>query len=153
MRARLRDIDVFRDSLTRCRRAIVSGGWAELTLVDAEPDCLSIGEVNQQTLFTRVAAVVHHGGAGTTTAAALAGAPQVVIPQGYDKPYWAQRVQHLGIGTAHTPGMPTADSLASALSQTLRPNVRTRAEVVAAGIRAEGAQVAARLLVSTEPQN
>ena len=76
-----------------------------------QPDCLAIGEVNQQALFTRVAAVVHHGGAGTTTAAALAGAPQVVIPQIYDQHYWAQRVHALGIGTAHAPGAPTADSL------------------------------------------
>lgn len=62
------------------RRAIVLRGWAELSLVDNEPDCLSIGEVNQQALFKRVAATVHHGGAGTTTAATQAGAPQVVIP-------------------------------------------------------------------------
>ncbi|MBW8879313.1 MAG: hypothetical protein JF614_30615 [Acidobacteria bacterium] len=70
------------------RRAIVSRGWADLSLVDDEPDCLAIGEVNQQALFGRVAAAVHHGGAGTTTAAALADAPQVVIPQMYDQPYW-----------------------------------------------------------------
>ena len=67
------------------RRAIVSRGWADLSLVDNEPDCLDIGEVNLQALFKRVAAVVHHGGAGTTTLAALAGAPQVVIPQHYDQ--------------------------------------------------------------------
>ena len=48
------------------RRAIVSRGWADLTLVDNEPDCLAIGEVNLQALFKRVAAVVHHGGASTT---------------------------------------------------------------------------------------
>jgi vancomycin aglycone glucosyltransferase len=71
------------------RRAIVSRGWAELVPVDNESDSLSIGEVNQQVLFQRVAAVVHHGGAGTTTAAARAGAPQVVIPQHYDQHYWA----------------------------------------------------------------
>src|SRR5678810_753538 len=87
------------------RRAILSRGWADLSLVDSEPDCLAIGEVNQQALFPRVAAVVHHGGAGTTTAAARAGAPQVVIPQHYDQPYWAQRIHHLGIGTAHAPGV------------------------------------------------
>src|SRR5205823_5215715 len=66
------------------RRAIVSRGWAELALLDDKSDCLSIGDVNQQALFGRVAAVVHHGGAGTTHAAARAGAPQVVIPQHYD---------------------------------------------------------------------
>jgi vancomycin aglycone glucosyltransferase len=32
-----------------------------------QDDCFVIGEVNQQKLFDRVAAVVHHGGAGTTT--------------------------------------------------------------------------------------
>ena len=45
------------------RRAIVSRGWADLSLVDDAPDCLAIGEVNQQALFRRVAAAVHHGGA------------------------------------------------------------------------------------------
>ena len=109
------------------RRAIVSRGWADLSLVDDEPDCLAIGEVNQQALFTRVAAVVHHGGAGTTTAAARAGAPQVVIPQIYDQHYWAQRIHHLGIGTAHAPGAPTTDSLTSALEHTLQPDVAARA--------------------------
>ena len=57
------------------RRAIVSRGWADLSL-DDEPGCLAIGEVNVQALFPRVAAVVHHGGAGTTTAAARAGVPR-----------------------------------------------------------------------------
>ncbi|MDQ2708090.1 MAG: glycosyltransferase [Actinomycetota bacterium] len=67
------------------RRAIVSRGWTDLALLDDEPDCLTIGEANQQALFRRVAAVVHHGGAGTTTAAARAGAAQVAIPQHYDR--------------------------------------------------------------------
>jgi vancomycin aglycone glucosyltransferase len=47
-------------------------GWAGLAPVDNQDDCLVIGEVNQQELFGRVAAVVHHGGAGTTTTAARA---------------------------------------------------------------------------------
>src|SRR6202007_3083494 len=100
------------------RRAIVSRGWAELSKVDTEPDCLFLDEVNLQALFRRVAAVVHHGGAGTTTTAALAGAPQVVIPQMYDQHYWAQRINQLGLGTAHAPGAPTIDSLTSALAHT-----------------------------------
>ena len=105
------------------RRAIVSRGWADVALPDDEPDCLSVGEVNVQALFKRVAAVVHHGGAGTTTAAALAGAPQVVVPQIYDQHYWAKRVHDLGIGTAHAPGGPTADSLTEALGQLLQPDI------------------------------
>jgi vancomycin aglycone glucosyltransferase len=130
------------------RRAIVSRGWADLSLVDDGPDCLSIGEVNQQALFRRVAAVVHHGGAGTTTAAALAGVPQVVIPQHYDQHYWAQRVRDLGLGTAHAPAAPTPDSLTSALDHALQPDVAVRARSIAAAMRADGAQVAARHLVT-----
>ncbi len=64
------------------RRVLIGRGWAGLALVGDQDDCLVIGEVNQQELFERVAAVVHHGGAGTTTTAARAGAPQVVVPQG-----------------------------------------------------------------------
>src|SRR5262245_24686875 len=105
------------------RRAIVSRGWFDESLVQDEADCLSIGEVNVHALFPRVAAVVHHGGAGTTTAAALAGAPQVVVPDRYDQHYWAQRVDSLGIGTAHASTAPTTDSLISALERTLRPDV------------------------------
>jgi vancomycin aglycone glucosyltransferase len=130
------------------RRAIVSRGWADLSPMDNEPDCLAIGEVNQQALFKRVAAVVHHGGAGTTTAAALAGAPQVVIPQMYDQYYWAKRVHHLGIGTAHAPGTPTIESLTDALTRTLQPDVAVRAQSVAAAVRRDGAQAAAQRLIS-----
>jgi vancomycin aglycone glucosyltransferase len=130
------------------RRAIVSRGWADLSLPDDKPDCLAIGEVNQQALFERVAAVVHHGGAGTTTAAARAGAPQVVIPQMYDQHYWALRVDALGIGTAHAPGAPTADSLTSALDRTLQPAVTHRARPVAAQVRSDGARIAAQRVVA-----
>jgi vancomycin aglycone glucosyltransferase len=135
------------------RRALISAGWAGLSLVDNEPDCLAIGEVNQQTLFKRVAAVVHHGGAGTTTAAARAGAPQVIIPQGFDQHYWARRVQTLGIGTAHAPGTSTTDSLTRALKHTLRPDAAARAKSIAAAMRGDGAEIAARRLIDAAPQN
>jgi vancomycin aglycone glucosyltransferase len=130
------------------RRAIVSRGWADLSLVDNEPDCLAIGEANLQALFTRVAAVVHHGGAGTTTAASLAGAPQVVVPQFYDQHYWAQRVHHLGIGTAHAAGTPTTGSLSGALTRALQPEVTACAQSIASAVRRDGAQAAAQRLMS-----
>jgi vancomycin aglycone glucosyltransferase len=129
------------------RRAIVSRGWADLSLADNEPDCLTIGEENLQALFTRVAAVVHHGGAGTTTIAALAGTPQVVVPQVYDQHYWARRVHDLGIGTAHAPGAPTTNSLTAALESALTPEVAARARTVAAGVSRDGAQAAAQRLI------
>jgi vancomycin aglycone glucosyltransferase len=129
------------------RRSIVLRGWAELPLIDDAADCLSIGEVNQQMLFKRVAAVVHHGGAGTTTAAARAGAPQVVIAQHYDQPYWAHRVHQLGIGTALASATPSVESLTSALARTLEPIVATQARSVAAEMRGDGASIAARRLI------
>jgi vancomycin aglycone glucosyltransferase len=128
-------------------RALLARGWADLALIDDRDDCFAVGEVNQQQLFGRVAAVVHHGGAGTTTTAARAGAPQVVVPQMADQPYFAGRVAELGIGAAHDGPTPTFDSLSAALRTTLTPETRARATAVAGTIRSDGATVAARLLL------
>jgi vancomycin aglycone glucosyltransferase len=129
------------------RRALIAHGWADLALIDDRDDCFVVGEVNQQVLFGRVAAVVHHGGAGTTTTAARAGTPQVVVPQMADQPYWASRVAALGIGTAHDGPAPTTESLSAALRTALAPETRARATAVAGAIRADGATVAAMLLL------
>lgn len=131
------------------RRILMSRGWAELALVDDREDCFIVGEVNQQALFPRVAAVVHHGGAGTTTAAARAGSPQVVVPQIGDQPYWAGRVWDLGIGSAHDGPTPTAESLSAALESALSPGTRARAHEVADTIRGDGAMRAAKLLLES----
>jgi vancomycin aglycone glucosyltransferase len=130
------------------RRVLMGRGWAGLAPVDNLDDCFVIGEVNQQKLFERVAAVVHHGGAGTTTTAARAGAPQVVVPQGGDQTYWARRVAELGIGAAHDGPTPTVASLSVALRTALTPETRARATAVAGDVRTDGARTAARLLTT-----
>lgn len=127
------------------RRMILSRGWAGLALTDDAPDCLLIDEINQQSLFRRVAAVVHHGGAGTTTAAAGAGVPQVVLPQFYDQFYWAARVEALGIGRA-VPGAATTERLAGALTAVLTPQTATVARQFSAVVRKDGARTAAERL-------
>jgi vancomycin aglycone glucosyltransferase len=129
------------------RRIVIGRGWADLALIDGRDDCFAVGEVNQQALFGRVAAVVHHGGAGTTTTATRAGAPQVVVPQAADQPYWAGRVADLGIGMAHDGPAPTTESLSVALKTTLTPETRARATAVASTIRTDGAIMAAKLLL------
>ncbi|MBB5160459.1 vancomycin aglycone glucosyltransferase [Mycobacterium sp. AZCC_0083] len=134
------------------RRVVVSRGWADLALIDDRDDCFVVGEVNHQALFEKVAAVVHHGGAGTTTTATRAGAPQVVVPQIADQPYWAGRVAALGIGVAHDGSTPTLESLSAALSTALSPAIRARATAVAATIRTDGATVAATLLLDAVGQ-
>jgi vancomycin aglycone glucosyltransferase len=125
------------------RRAILSSGWADLTLIDAEVDCLGVSEVNVQALFPRVAAVVHHGGAGTTTAAARAGAPQVVVPHMYDQYYFADRINQLGVGVAHGPTVPTAESLVAALNRVLQPEMAVHAKSLSLAILTNGAAIAA----------
>lgn len=129
------------------RRAVVARGWADLSLIDDRDDCFVVGEVNQQALFARVAAVVHHGGQGTTTTATRAGASQVVVPQAADQPYWAGRVADLRIGVAHDGPTPTTESLSAALGTALAYETRARATAVAGRIRTDGATLAATRLL------
>ncbi|MFE7840740.1 glycosyltransferase [Streptomyces sp. NPDC057474] len=131
------------------RRVIVSRGWAGLGIVDDRDDCFVVGETNHHALFRRVAAVVHHGGAGTTTTATWAGAPQVVVAQGADQPYFAGRVAELGIGAAHAGPTPTFESLSAALEVALAPETQARATAVATMVHTDGATVAAKLLLDT----
>ena len=53
----------------------------------------------------------------------------------------------LGIGVAHDGPVPTAGSLSAALRTALTPETRARATTVADVIRADGATVAAKLLL------
>lgn len=127
-------------------RVILASGWADLAAIDTGDDCLVVDEVNQQRLFTQVAAVVHHGGAGTTHTAALAGAPQVVVPLFGDQPYWAGRVQALGIGDTVPVAALSAGALATALEAVLDGGTRARAAAVAASMVTDGAERAAAWL-------
>jgi vancomycin aglycone glucosyltransferase len=129
------------------RRVLLAHGWADLDLIDDRDDGLAVGDVNQQALFCRVATVVHHGGAGTTTTAARAGAPQVVVPQIADQPYFARRVADLGVGVAHDGPAPTVESLSAALETALAAESRARALDLAGAIRADGARLAAERLL------
>ncbi|MFF4121084.1 glycosyltransferase [Streptomyces sp. NPDC001714] len=135
-------------SLAQGHRVLVSRGWADLDLPEVRDDCFAIGEVSHQSLFPRVAAVVHHGGAGTTLTAARAGVPQVVVAlQLADNPYWARRVADLDIGAALDEPDPAAETLRVAFKTALAPGTRARARALGARIRTDGAAVAAGLLL------
>lgn len=120
------------------KRVVLQQGWADLRLADDAPDCIAIGEVNQQALFRRVAAIVHHGGAGTTTTAAAAGKPQIVLPHMYDQYYWGSQVERLDIGRS-APAV-TTEVLGEALE------LAEQAAEVGAQVRTDGARVAAERL-------
>jgi vancomycin aglycone glucosyltransferase len=128
-------------------RSILSQGWANLTPGEPGNDCLSIGDVNHEKLFPRLAAIVHHGGSGTTTAAAQAGRAQVIIPHNYDQFYWAHRVQQLGLGVSGPlRDELTVDALVQALRDCLRPGVTRRAQALASRMELHGARIAAQRL-------
>ncbi|MEV0075484.1 glycosyltransferase [Nocardia neocaledoniensis] len=127
------------------RRVIVSRGWADLSPLDDQPDCLAIGEVSHQALLPRVAAVIHHGGAGTTTAAARAGVPQVVVPQMFDQFSFARRVRELGLGETAV----RVSELGTALARALTPATAATAHAVATRIGTDGADVAIARLLGT----
>lgn len=134
-------------------RSILSRGWGELEAPDRGKDCLCVDDVSHTALFPRMAAIVHHGGAGTTHSAARAGRPQLILPHLYDQPWWAHRVEQLGIGVAG----PARESLSQdTLHETLRrcllPEVMSRAQVFAQRIGGRGAQEAARRLERTDLQ-
>ncbi|MGZ6015351.1 MAG: glycosyltransferase [Phenylobacterium sp.] len=130
------------------RRAILSRGWAELQLIDNGEDCIAVGDVSHAALFPRVGAVVHHAGAGTTTAAALAGAPQIAVPMFGDQFYWARRVERLGIGSTTPAAGLDAARLADSLNAALQAPVSAKARALAGRVSADGADAAARRLVS-----
>ncbi len=128
-------------------RSLLLQGWAGLTPGDAGNDCLSIGDVNHDKLFPRVAAIVHHGGAGTTTAAARAGRAQVMIPHNYDQFYWAHRVQQLGVGVSGPARDDlSVDALVEVLREALRPEVTAQAQALAGRMELHGARIAAERL-------
>ncbi|MDX3655811.1 glycosyltransferase [Streptomyces sp. ID05-26A] len=122
------------------KRVVLQRGWADLELADTAPDCIAIGEVNQQALFRRVAAIVHHGGAGTTTTAAAAGRPQVVLPHMYDQYYWGGQVERLNIGRSAK--AVTVETLAEAL------HLADQAEKLSAQVSTDGARNAAERLMA-----
>jgi len=83
-------------------RAVLSTGWGGVE-VPARDDIFVAEYVPHDWLFQHVSGVVHHGGAGTTAAGILAGCPSLIIPFGGDQPFWAKRVEKLGIGPKSIP--------------------------------------------------
>lgn len=128
-------------------RMILSQGWANLMPGDPGTDCLSIGDVNHEKLFPRLAAIVHHGGAGTTSAAARAGRAQIIVPHNYDQFYWAHRVQQLGVGVSGPLRDDlSVDGLSSAMQASLQPEVIAQAQALAGRMELYGARIAAQRL-------
>ena len=120
-------------------RALIGRGWGGLDPGELPPTVYAIGHVPHDWLFPRTAAVVHHGGAGTTHAGLRAGRPTVICPFFGDQPFWARRVQALGVGPAPVPQSKlSVERLAAAITQaTTQEDMATRAAEFGAKLRDE----------------
>ncbi|HEY4219765.1 MAG TPA: glycosyltransferase, partial [Myxococcota bacterium] len=144
-------------------RAVVSRGWGGLGDDDVSLPSERVfvaGSVPHGALFPRVRCVVHHGGAGTTQTAARAGVPQVLVPHGFDQPYWALRAHAVGLAPKALSTSFSARALADAIDASVRLHHSARAfaermrgrDGAAAAVRALTAHAAAetaRVLGST----
>lgn len=131
------------------QRGILLSGWGELGAGTHPPDVFVVREIPHEWLFPRTVAVVHHGGAGTTGAALRAGVPSVVVPLGFDQPYWGRRVASLGVGPEPIPRRSlTAARLAAAIDRAVHDDVmRARASSLGVRLRAESGVDAAVTVV------
>lgn len=126
-------------------RVVLATGWGGLDAGGLPDEVFVVEEVPYERLFPRVAAVVHHGGAGTTGTASASGRPQVVCPFVADQPFWARRMQALGVAPAPVPqrGL-TAEKLADALRRAVGdPEMAGRAQELGRLVRAERGTAAA----------
>ncbi|KAM7219278.1 hypothetical protein V8F06_005314 [Rhypophila decipiens] len=126
-------------------RALVSKGWGGLGADDVglPEGVFMLGNVPHDWLFQHVSAVVHHGGAGTSAAGIKAGKPTVVVPFFGDQPFWGSMIAKAGAGPAPIPFTKlTAENLAAAILEAVKPETQLRAQELGARIREEkGADV------------
>jgi sterol 3beta-glucosyltransferase len=131
------------------QRGILFRGWNGLQPEALPETILAIDPTPHGWLFPRLAAVAHHGGAGTTAATFRAGVPGIVLPFFADQPFWAHRVQALGVGPTPIPRWRlTSARLAAAIRQAVEDQeMRARAAALGERIRAEdGVGTAVRMI-------
>ena len=100
-------------------RAVCVTGHAADLLSPLPAGAFHANYASFSTLFPRAAAVVHHGGIGTSAQALAGGAPQLVIPMGFDQPDNAARLVRLGVAAAIPSRRLTRARAASALRRLL----------------------------------
>lgn len=122
------------------QRAIVSKGWGGFgaDALGIPEGVFMLGNVPHDWLFEHVSCVVHHGGAGTTAAGIALGKPTVIVPFFGDQPFWGAMVARAGAGPLPVPSKQlTADKLAAAILEALKPNTLQRAQELGARIGSE----------------
>jgi sterol 3beta-glucosyltransferase len=122
------------------QRAVLATGWGGLDGKEGPHDeqIFFLHHAPHDRLFPLMSAAVHHGGAGTTAAAVRAGIPSVIVPFFGDQPFWAARLNSLGVAP---PGLKrklmTSEELAAALTATQQPAMIEKATALGRAVRAE----------------
>lgn len=122
------------------QRALVSKGWGGFGGDElGKPDgVFMLGNCPHDWLFQHVSCVVHHGGAGTTSAGIALGRPTVIVPFFGDQPFWGSMVARAGAGPSPIPYKElTAEGLANAILEALKPETLERARELGERIREE----------------
>ncbi|PXW28873.1 UNVERIFIED_CONTAM: UDP:flavonoid glycosyltransferase YjiC (YdhE family) [Williamsia faeni] len=118
-------------------RGVIDSGWARLT--GDGPDMITVGDVPHDWLFPQMSAAVHHAGAGTAASGLRAGVPAVPLPAIGDQPFWANRLQSLGVAPAVIRRKDlTVGRLANAVTAAVSdPRYRERAMIVSERLQTE----------------
>lgn len=130
------------------KRGILLTGNGALDPRRSADHVFSLVAAPHDALFQYVAAALHHGGAGTTGASLRAGLPTAIIPFFGDQPFWARRVEMLGVGPpAIDRRSVTSDQLAQVFHDLGDQDRLQRASDLGQKIRREGGvEAAARFI-------
>jgi sterol 3beta-glucosyltransferase len=131
------------------RGVLATGGGAiqsDLTIGHAH----FIDSAPHEQLFPLMSACVHHGGAGTTGASLRAGKPTIICSFFGDQPFWAKRVEDLGVGPKAIEARKLSpDFLAAAIVEaTSTASMQQRAAELGEAIRIEDGVVNAIAFLS-----
>jgi UDP:flavonoid glycosyltransferase YjiC (YdhE family) len=127
-----RELDAFRVVLAALSAHAVDvvvtlGLDGDPAALGAQPDNVHIHRfIPQAELLPRCDAVIAHGGAGTMLGALAHGLPLLLLPQGADQHYNAERVTAAGAGLSVAPAQATTATIARAVD-TLLGDTRLRA--------------------------
>jgi rhamnosyltransferase subunit B len=94
-------------------------------------------------LMPRMGAVIHHGGIGTASRALAAAIPQLVLPDGFDRPDNAVRLRRLGVADYLMPHQWEPGLMSEMLLGLISPGVLARCRELAQRMRAANPAVAA----------
>ncbi len=99
---------------------VTVGKQNDPAVVGAQPSNVHVHQyIPQELLLPHCAAVVTHGGAGSTLGALAFGLPLLIVPQGADQFYNAERVVAAGAGVQLMPDRLTAESARDAVRMLL----------------------------------